>query len=197
MIGFCGQAHDALSQQIAKPLLILWKNLQFYLGLSYLEPHALYPPTRLRANVLAVLENNPLVITQFIKRRRYHGGTEKPQATLRREFLDNIQQTDYTVCIRGTGNYSQRLYETLALGRIPIFVNTDCILPYDHQIEWRDYCVWVEQDELDQLPQKVADFHNHLDETAFQTLQKRCRQLWITRLSFSGFHDHFTEHFTV
>jgi hypothetical protein len=57
--------------------------------------------------------------------------------------------------------------------------------------------VWVEQDELDQLPQKVADFHNQLDETAFQTLQKRCRQLWLDRLCLAGFHTHFAEHFAL
>ena len=195
VIGFCGQANDSLAQKIGKPIATLWKNLKFHSGFSYFEPHTLFPPTYLRARTLAILENSPQLITKFIKRNRYRGGTEKPQDILRHEFLYNIQQTDYTVCVRGTANYSQRFYETLALGRIPIFINTDCILPYDHRIVWPDYCVWVEQKELAELPQKVAHFHNNLDETTFQTWQRRCRQLWEERLCLAGFHTHFAEHF--
>ena len=30
----------------------------------------------------------------------------------------------YILCVRGAGNYSARFYEALALGRIPVLVNT-------------------------------------------------------------------------
>ena len=71
-------------------------------------------------------------------------------------FFQNISDTDYTICIRGTGNFSQRLYEVLAFGRIPIFIDTDSILPYDEIINWRDYCVWVKPDELGVVTRKES-----------------------------------------
>lgn len=104
--------------------------------------------------------------------------------------------SDYIVCLRGTGNFSARLYETLAMGRIPIFIDTDCILPYDRSINWKDYCVWVDANELSSLPEKVLEFHGNLSEADFLEHQKCCRALWEERLSFSGFFKHFPEHFS-
>ena len=57
---------------------------------------------------------------------------------LRFEFIRNILSSDYTLCFRGSGNYSLRFYETLCLGRIPLFINTDCKLPFEDEINWRD-----------------------------------------------------------
>ncbi len=194
LIGFCGQARDPLWSKALKPLSIAHRNLKFHFKLSNYEPHDLYPPTFLRSKALSILERSTEVRTCFIKRTHYHGGNSKSKQQLRQEFLDNIRNTDYTLCVRGTGNFSQRLYEVLAMGRIPIFVDTDSILPYEDAIDWRQSCVWVEPHELGQLPQKVAEFHSALDAQAFAELQGRCRKLWEERLSFSGFFSHFGEH---
>ena len=55
----------------------------------------------------------------------------------------NVQQTKnrfsskytndnlYGLCVRGFGNFSFRLGETLMMGRIPILIDTECILPFD------------------------------------------------------------------
>lgn len=196
-VGFCGQAKHSNWQLLFKSLMILARNLKYHIGVSSLEPHSPYPPTLLRARALDLLEDSSNLNARFVKRQHYRGGQGKPAKTLRQEFLDNIVDTDYTLCVRGTANYSQRFYETLALGRIPIFVNTDCILPYDEQINWREYCIWVEQRDLPQLPQIVVEFHQALDQEKFQSLQSRCRRLWETRLSYAGFHDHFAEHFCL
>ena len=194
-IGFCGQASDVFWKRVSKPLYNLWKTFKSRTGLSYLEPHPIMPPTRLRAKALNILKNSSLLETTFAIRTQYLGGNERPWQVLRQEFLDNIVGTDYTLCIRGTGNYSQRLYETLALGRIPIFVNTDCILPYDQHINWKDYSVWIDQSELAQLPAKVAVFHESLGPHGFKTLQHECRKLWKDWLSYAGFHSQFEKHF--
>jgi hypothetical protein len=194
LIGFCGQAYDPMWRKAVKPLSIAYRNLKFHLKLTHFEPHALYPPTFLRSRVLSILEQSDKVRTNFVKRMYYRGGNEKSKEQLRQEFLNNIQDTDYTICIRGTGNFSQRLYEVLALGRIPIFIDTDSILPFDDVIDWRSHCIWVKPAELELLPEKVSEFHNALDASEFADLQRRCRELWEDRLSFSGFFTHFGEH---
>ncbi len=194
LIGFCGQAYDPWLRKAIKPFSIAYRNLKFHCNLSYYQPHALYPPTFLRSKALSILEQSGEVKTDFVKRTYYRGGTEKSKEELRQEFLENIRDTDYTVCVRGTGNFSQRIYEVLALGRIPIFIDTDSILPYDEIVDWRDYCVWIEPHELEQLPQKVAAFHNALTPGEFADLQWRCRKFWEDRLSFAGFFTHFSEH---
>ena len=91
---------------------------------------------------------------------------------LRKEFYRNIENTDYTLCVRGGGNFSARLYETLALGRIPIFINTDCTLPFNNEIDWKKHLVWVEYDEINDIETTIHQFHHSLTVQSFQQLEK-------------------------
>ena len=50
------------------------------------------------------------------------------------EYYENIKNSDYVLVFKRTGNFSIRLYETLMMGRIPIFINTDCLLPFNNHI---------------------------------------------------------------
>jgi hypothetical protein len=52
------------------------------------------------------------------------------------EFFQNIYENLLTVCIRGFGNYSVRFFQTLAMGRIPVFIESDSVLPFESQIEY-------------------------------------------------------------
>ena len=98
---------------------------------------------------------------------------------------------------RGTGNFSMRFYETLCLGRIPIFVDTDCVLPYDFSLDWKQHCVWIDRSEIPFIAEKVADFHAALSPDDFIDLQRGNRELWEERLSTEGFYSHFYEHLGV
>lgn len=198
VIGFCGQADYTLGHALSSWLRFGFFNIKSALRLTPYEFLPLKPlSTQLRWQVLNQLEKEPNIQTNFIKRKKYNAGarTSEEVNTSRREFRQNMLESDYVVCVRGTGNFSARLYETLAMGRIPIFVDTDCILPYQKDIDWQELCVWVDVNELELLPEKLLDFHMSLSEDDFIEHQKRCRRTWEERLSFSGFFKHFPEYF--
>ncbi|MFC1878380.1 exostosin family protein [Chloroflexota bacterium] len=198
-IGFCGQANDNLPRKISKVMRAGLHNLKFHMGLSPYEPMPLYPPTALRAKALDILDKHPHIRTDFIRRKYYRAGarTLAEVEMTKQAFFYNIRDSDYTLCVRGSGNFSARLYETLALGRIPIFVDTDCILPYDHLVDWRRYTLWVDQREIDRLPHMLLDFHHSLSAADFIELQFKIRQFWQQWLSFSGFFSNFETHFQL
>ena len=72
------------------------------------------------------LEQENMIITNFIYRKKYRAGakSQKDLQSTTLEYYENLLDSDYILCIRGAGNFSIRLYETLMVGRIPIFVNT-------------------------------------------------------------------------
>ena len=123
---------------------------------------------------------------------------EQEQAEHRRrslgEFRDNVLGSHYILCPRGGGNWSYRFYETLCLGRIPVFFNTDCVLPYEPLINWRDYCVWVEGEDLDHTAEAILRHYLSHSAESFADLQSRCRQLWVEFLSLDGFFRNFHRH---
>ena len=106
------------------------------------------------------------------------------------EYYYNIRESDYILCLRGKGNFSIRFYETLLMGRIPIFINTDCLLPLMNHINWTEHVVWIEWEERHQIGEIVAKFHDNLSREDFSQLQLNNRKLWLKKLKPSYILTH-------
>lgn len=157
--------------------------------------------TSIRAKALRLLREHNGVDTNFVERERFLGGAisrgQLDPGAIRRvrdEYVRNMVESDYILCSRGAGNFSYRLYETLCCGRIPIFVDTDSVLPYDFAVDWRDYCVWVDESELESIGDRVVTFHEELAEHEFVERQRECRRFWEEYLAPEGFFGRFHEH---
>lgn len=96
----------------------------------------------------------------------------------------------YSLCVSGHGNYSFRLYETMAAGRIPLFVNTDCVLPLEEIIDYKSLFVWVESNEIHHITEKLLQFHQQHSDIAFENLQQHIQQIWIHYLSANEYYNH-------
>lgn len=155
------------------------------------------PHHAFRWSILKRLMRAKRIETNFIIRHQFFGNAplaKKPQYNL--EYYENIRDSDYVVCVRGDGNFSYRLYEALCCGRIPVFINTDCVLPYDFAVDWKRYCVWIEAEEVDQIEAKILDFHQRLSPDEFVQLQQACRTFWEEYLSPHGYFKQLYRHFT-
>jgi hypothetical protein len=115
----------------------------------------------------------------------------------RKVYAQNMAGSDYILCCRGYGNYSWRFYETLSCGKIPVFIDSDCILPYDFELDWKKYCVWIKEDEIPVIADKIMEFHEKFSEKEFIDLQIECRKTWEERLSPEGFFRNLYRHLTL
>ena len=189
IIGFCGHSDFSLSKKNKEYLKFLRENLKRVVKNPFRKDYEpLFPSAFERARLLQYFEQSNNVKTNFIYRKHYRGGAvneeQREKTTL--EYYDNIATSDYVLCVRGAGNFSVRFYETLLMGRIPIFVNTDCLLPFEDKINWKEHVVWVEWKDRNNIANIVADFHNKLTDTQFEDLQKSNRQLWKEGLSVNA-----------
>lgn len=156
-----------------------------------------------RAKALMILEKSKLIKTNFIIRSEFLAGSLLPSGKLdyskfqiaRKEFIKNILDSDYILAARGGGNFSYRFYETLCCGRIPIFIDTDCVLPYHSDIEWKNFCIWIDEKDIQYIDEKVADFHSSVSDKQFLEIQMECRKIWEKYLSPEGFFYNFYKHF--
>ncbi|MEM6798361.1 MAG: hypothetical protein AAF589_02500 [Planctomycetota bacterium] len=133
------------------------------------------------------------VKTDFIVGNKYMGGagyfrhdTDRVN-NIRERYRNNLLSGDYVLCIRGTGNYSFRFYETLSAGRIPLLVDTVGLLPLDDKIDWKQHALIVDVKDLENIGERVAEHYDSLTEDSFVDLQRSNRELYFRSLSPSQF----------
>lgn len=146
----------------------------------------------MRKQAIATIQQNDSLESEFVLRDAYHFNAN-PQEVLdqrRAEYLANLHRNPYSLCIRGAGNFSIRLYETLAAGRIPVIVNSSMVLPLEGLVPWRELGVWVELTELGQIDRKILEFHEQLSEVEFMDRQRENRSTWEQYLSRQTFWNH-------
>jgi hypothetical protein len=197
-VGFCGYASINTVKFLWSVARGLQLNAASRLGKYEYEGVPIVPATITRARALDLLARHSKVETRFVIRDKFYGNKLHNDSAVisddSQTFYSNIYETDYTLCLRGYGNWSYRFYETLACGRIPVFIDTNCVLPLDSNIDWKKFCVWVDKSELKHIGEKIADFHSVLSPRDFIEMQVACRKLWEEHLTLEGFMKHFQEY---
>lgn len=111
---------------------------------------------------------------------------EKPQHTLEstvEDFIENLKNSLYCLCVRGGGNFSFRLGETFMMGRIPVLIDTDCILPFYDIIDYRKNTIYVDQHNsknFTDVSSVIEKFHESHSEEELISIQKENRKIWET-----------------
>ena len=202
VIGFCG--HNPVKLDIRARLgnrlspIPVVRGVAYRLGVRPVSSH----PFHARAKALAAVSRSSAVKSNFIFRDAWFNGVLEGGRIdrnllnrSRQEFVENMFGSDYVLCTRGSGNYSIRFYEALCSGRIPVFVNTNCVLPFEEWIDWKQHCVWIEESDIPKLADRVAEFHEGLSPGEFKDRQRACRQLWLEWLSPYGFFKNLRRYF--
>jgi len=143
-----------------------------------------------RERVNRIFKNSNRIKTNFIIRSSYSGNTFDLQGNKeknRREFIDNILNTDYTLVIRGDANEATRFYEVLSLGRIPVLIDTAVVLPLEQLINYHEFCVIVDHTDVKRAPEILADFHAKLSPEKFTEMQQKARDAFEQYLRYDSF----------
>ena len=192
IVGFCGRV-AAEAPLLSRRLRRLGRRLGAPFGLNFDRTDGLH----VRREAMDALDASSNVETSFILRDIYFGtGSTAPadRERIRREYVHNLVESDYTLCVRGYGNFSVRFYETMSVGRIPVLIDTDCVLPYDFLHDYRELCVIVPEHDLSRAAEYVRAFHDRLDDVSFRRLQRRVRDFWEQNLSPPGFFRNLPSH---
>ncbi len=183
-IGFVGHAQSGIVKYLKEYNNHLKYQIKRAFRLILADKQKFYPSSVKRAKYLQKLILHEGLDTSFILRNRYRAGSTSPSAQKQSvlEFYNNIFENAYTFCLRGVGNFSVRFYETLAVGRIPIVINTDCRFPLEHKIDWQKHCLIIEQDSKKPIVEHILEFHINLSASEFEVLQESNRNLWLNVL---------------
>lgn len=121
-----------------------------------------------RKKTLDQFRNDGRFETLYIEHQHFLGGT-------REMYMENIQNSHFTICDRGRGNFTMRMWHVLCLGRVPILVEEDTIFPFYKEIDWDQICVRARNPQ--ELAEKTILFYNtrnmeQVQKSCFETYQK-------------------------
>jgi hypothetical protein len=141
----------------------------------------------LRGRAVRALKSKRDVQCSFMIRNGFWAAGEHDKQKARDEYAANMAGAGYALVCRGGGNFSYRLYEAMSLGRIPVFIDTDCVLPFTDDIHWDEFMVRIPVQQVDQIGAKLLAFHRKLSADDFMKLQHSIRSVYTDYISPRGF----------
>jgi len=179
-VGFVGKAGFSTMRDVAR-----------YLIRNYILRHG---PDReglyFRRHALASLARESAITLDVTARRRFsaHRKTiEVAPEDARRRYIERLKNSLFTLAPRGDGNFSLRFFETLAVGRIPVLIDTDAPLPLEDLIPYDEFIVRIPWQQVDQTGSLVASFFASKSDTEIEDMQRKARQMFETYLYMPAF----------
>lgn len=185
IVGFCGLATNNWKVLYKQRLIHYFDQIKNNISFSHRKGfQPLFISSEERYKLLKSFEKSKLIDTNFIFREKYRAGakSEEDFQKTTKEYYSNIVQSDYVLCLRGYGNFSIRFYETLMMGRIPILLDTDCLLPFPELINWKNHTIFIDWNDRKSISKIVSTFHKNISRQSFEELQIKNRFLWMEKL---------------
>jgi hypothetical protein len=144
--------------------------------------------------MMRACSGSPLIKTSFIVRRGFSGALKTidlPPERARKEFIDNVRESDFVLAPKGDGNYSNRFLEALSMGRIPVVVDTDIMLPFEDAIGYEKIMIRVPMDGIARTPHYIREFYDKLNEGEWQERQRLARETFDDYLRQDAFFRYY------
>jgi len=143
-----------------------------------------------RKKAIKALIHSSLLKTSFLIRNFYAANKYTIQGdpeVLRKEYIQNITDSDFVLVARGDSNMAVRFYETLALGRIPVVIDTEWVLPLEDIIDYKKFVVFVPYTDIKNADKYIRKFWDSLSDEEFKKRQKLARETFMKYLKFDSF----------
>jgi hypothetical protein len=104
-------------------------------------------------------------------------------------FKQITQNSMFSLCPRGYGATSYRLYEAIQLGAVPVYVSDKHLLPWNDELDWESFCVIVKPHEI----QRVLDMTFGMGNKKFRKMQQNLDTLWEEYFSIEATCRHISK----
>ena len=122
----------------------------------------------LRNHCLATLHEKP---GYLIKAFQWQPNVTQDQSSL---FYNLTSQSRFTLCPRGYGATSYRLYEAMQLGSIPVYVSDKHLLPWSDELDWSEFCVLIKPEDISRIDEILKSY----TETQIRKMQQKISQVY-------------------
>lgn len=192
VVGFCGWARTKGVKQAVKNTV---KNLFFDIK-KLINSNPEYAAKKqglfFRKKAIKALIKSKSVKSNFIIRDFYSGykkniGISPEKA--RQDYIGNMEESDFALVVKGDGNFSFRFYEALSAGRIPFFINTECVLPLADILNYREFVLFLDYKKINLAGQVIGEFYEKIDNDRFLKMQTSAKETFDKFLRIDKFFE--------
>ncbi len=107
----------------------------------------------------------------------------KPDVSIDQQklFIDQTSRSRFTLCPRGYGATSYRLYEAMQLGSIPVYISDKLMLPWVEEIDWDTFCVVTQISnaiEYNDTFDILDHYLRNITETKVRSMQEKIKEIY-------------------
>lgn len=189
-VGFCGWAEMHGVRKLKADIKMIVSRLRFV-------PIFKMQGFRWRRRALRILSDSKKIKTDFIIRESYSGSYSTIKMDpwqARAEYISNIRSNDYALVVKGDGNFSYRFYEALSLGRIPLFLDTQCVLPLENIIDYDSFIMRISYNDITLLADRMFEIHSQMSAEEFILKQKLARATFEKHLRIDKFFQYYFDY---
>ncbi len=104
-------------------------------------------------------------------------------------FKNVTQRSIFSLCPRGYGATSYRLYEAMQLGAIPVYVSDKHLLPWSDEIDWAEFCVIVKPNNIQDILQMTLG----IPASKVKKMQESLKEVWEKHFSIESTCNHIAK----
>lgn len=87
-------------------------------------------------------------------------------------FKTFTAKSKFTLCPRGYGKTSFRLYEAMQLGSVPVYISDEHYLPWIDELDWNEFCVLIKPNQIEQLKEILMSYSDEKINKMVKTAQE-------------------------
>lgn len=146
---------------------------------------------QIRYDVLNLIFNSDLDKDIIIRKGFWAPELSKDDA--REQFINNMINNTFIICMRGAGNFSYRLYETMMMGRIPIIIDSNQVFPFEKKIDYSEFSFRIDHSNVFNIVSILKEFIRTLSDDKIKEMQTKSRQIWEDYMSPEGWIKNFNK----
>jgi hypothetical protein len=97
-------------------------------------------------------------------------------------FINMSLQSKYTLCPRGYGPTSFRLYESFQLNSVPVYISDRHYLPWLDELNWNEFCVIIKESEIE----KMDEILKSIDDDTYNKMLHRGKEVYKDYFTLEG-----------
>ena len=105
--------------------------------------------------------------------RAFHWQQDVPEDR-KNFFKEVLEQSRFTLCPRGYGATSYRMYEAIQVGSIPVYVSDKFVFAWEDELDWSEFCVIIPEDKIPEIDCILKGY----TETQVREMQVRLKEVY-------------------